>query len=318
MRRSAVSPACSWEGAGDAIDPSPRRGGEARTVSRVQPGGGGAIGSIPFPALVDGPTDGELVVLLHGFPQTKAAWSSVASELAGAGYRAVAFDQRGYRPERDGQPPPSLELDALAEDVLAVVRALGRDRFHVVGHDWGGAVAWRLAADAPESLLTATIVATPHPRALVRSMVGAQAVRSLYVAAFQVPALPEMLLRAGDGALLRALLVRSGLDRQHAGDYTAAMLTGDVLHNALGWYRANGVGSLTSVGPSRVPTLYVWPSGDVALGRRAAERTAQHVDAPYRFVVLEGVPHWVPEGQPKELADFVVDHVRTGYAQRVG
>ncbi|MFL6206680.1 MAG: alpha/beta fold hydrolase [Acidimicrobiales bacterium] len=269
--------------------------------------------SVPFPALVDGPANGDLVVLLHGFPQTKAAWSSVASELAGAGYRAVAFDQRGYRREPDGRPPASLRLDALAEDVLAVVRALGRERFHVVGHDWGGAVAWRLAADAPEDLLTATIVATPHPRALVRSMVGLQAVRSLYVAAFQVPVLPEVLLRAGDGTFLRALLVRSGLDRQHAAEYAVAMLRDDVLHHALGWYRANDVGSLTSVGPSRVPTLYVWPSDDVALGRRAAERTAQHVDAPYRFVVLEDTPHWVPEVRPQQLADLVVDHVGTRY-----
>ena len=264
--------------------------------------------AMPFPALVDGPEDGELVVLLHGFPQTKAAWRSVASELAGAGYRAVAFDQRGHRPEPGGQPAESLQLGALVDDVLAVVDSVDRDRFHVVGHDWGGAVAWRLAADAPDSLLTATIVATPHPRALVRSMIGVQGVRSLYVAAFQVPALPEMVLRARNGALLRALLVRSGLDQHHAEEYTTAMLTDDVLHHALGWYRANGVGSVASVGPSRVPTLYVWPSGDVALGRRAAERTADHVEAPYRFVELEDTPHWVPERRPKDLADLLVDH----------
>jgi pimeloyl-ACP methyl ester carboxylesterase len=271
---------------------------------------------VPFPALVDGPEDGELVVLLHGFPQTKAAWRGVASRLGEQGYRAVAFDQRGYRPGADGRSGASLRLDALAEDVHAVVGALGRDRFHVVGHDWGGAVAWRLAADAPESLSTATVVATPHPRALVRSMFGVQALRSWYVAAFQIPALPEAVLRARDGLILRELLVRSGLDRHHAREYTAAMLSDDVLHHAIGWYRANGVGSIASVGPSRVPTLYVWPSGDVALGRGAAQRTAQHVDAPYRFVVLDGAPHWVPERSPDQLAALIVDHVRTPHPAR--
>jgi pimeloyl-ACP methyl ester carboxylesterase len=264
--------------------------------------------SLPFPAVAHGPEDGELVVLLHGFPQTKAAWDAVATSLAAAGHLAVAFDQRGYRPEPPGQRPCA-QLAALAGDVHAVADALGRDRFHVVGHDWGGVVAWRLAADAPERVSTATIVATPHPRALVQSMAGVQALRSLYAAAFQVPALPEMALRAGGGVLLRRLLLRSGLDRRHAEEYTNAMLDDDVLRGALGWYRANGLRTMTSVGPSRVPTLYVWPSGDVALGRRAAERTEQHVEAPYRFVVLEGEPHWVPERRPAELAALIADQV---------
>lgn len=270
-------------------------------------------GRVPCPTLVDGPEDGELVVLLHGFPQTKSAWRGVASRLAVQGYRAVAFDQRGYRPGPDDRTGASLRLDALAEDVHAVVSALGRDRFHVVGHDWGGAVAWRLAADAPTGLLTATIVATPHPRALLRSMAGVQALRSWYVAAFQVPAVPEVVLRARHGAILRELLVRSGLDRDHAQEYTAAMLTGDILHRAISWYRANGIGSIAAVGPSRVPTLYVWPSGDVALGRGAALRTARHVEAPYRFVVLEGAPHWLPERCPDQLAALVIDHLQKSH-----
>ena len=265
--------------------------------------------SIPFPALSDGPDGGELVVLLHGFPQTKAAWRGVITGLAGAGFRAVAYDQCGYRPEPGRRAVGSLRLDALANDVLAVANSLGVDRFHVVGHDWGGAVAWRLAAEAPERLLTANVVATPHPRALARSLVGAQALRSLYVAAFQVPVLPELVLRAGRGVLLRALLVRSGLDQGSADEYTNAMLVDDVLTGALGWYRANGPGSVASVGPARVPTLYVWPSRDVALGRRAAERTAEFVEAPYRFVVLQGAPHWVPERRPDELAALLVDHL---------
>ena len=117
----------------------------------------------------------------------------------------------------------------------------------------------------------------------------------------------EHRLRVG----LRVLLERSGLDPGHAEAYTKAMLTDDVLHGALGWYRANRVTSLTSVGPSRVPTLYVWPSRDVALGRRAAERTAQHVEAPYRFVVLEDAPHWVPERRPEELARLIVGQLRS-------
>ncbi|MBV8959513.1 MAG: alpha/beta fold hydrolase [Actinobacteria bacterium] len=266
--------------------------------------------AVPFPCLVEGPESGELVVLLHGFPQRKEAWRGVMADLASAGYRAAAFDQRGYRGEREPYPLASLRLDRLADDVLAVSTALEQERFHVVGHDWGGAVAWELAADSPDRLLTSNVVATPHPRALIRSMVGIQAARSLYMLGFQVPVVPEALLRARGGAFFRASLRRSGLDPDAADEYASALLEGSGLTNALGWYRAN-VPSGRSVGPARVPTLYMWPERDVALGRRAAERTAAHVDAPYRFVVLEGATHWAPEQRPGDVAALLLDHLRT-------
>jgi pimeloyl-ACP methyl ester carboxylesterase len=276
-------------------------------------------GDLPFPALTAGPKGGPVVLLLHGFPQTKAAWRDVLPPLADAGYRAVAFDQRGYRAGAADQPRSAYRLDELAGDVLTMADALGAQRFHVVGHDWGGAVAWKLAADASDRLMTATVVATPHPRALARSMVGVQALRSLYMAIFQVPAVPELVLRAANGKALRAMLVRSGLDEAHAAEYTEAMLVDGVLSGALAWYRANGPRASVSVGASRVPTLYVWPSDDVVLGRRAAERTVDHVDGPYRFVVLDGCPHWVPERRPTELAALIVEHLATvNSAGRVG
>lgn len=265
--------------------------------------------TLPFPAITVGPTTGPVVLLLHGFPQTKSAWRDVLPVLGDAGYRAVAFDQRGYRPPSADREPGGFALQALAADVLTMAEALNAERFHVVGHDWGGAVTWQLAADAHERLITATVVATPHPRALVRSAIGTQAVRSLYVAAFNLPFLPELALRSADGYLLRTLLVRSGLDTEHAAEYTAAMLANGVLSRALGWYRANRLRGIASVGPARAPTLYVWPSGDVALGRRAAERTADHVEATYRFEVLHGCPHWVPERRPVELSSLVLEHL---------
>jgi pimeloyl-ACP methyl ester carboxylesterase len=239
------------------------------------------------------------VVLLHGFPQTVEAWSGVSPLLTDAGLRPVALELHGA------------SLADAADEVLAGADELGIDRFDVVGHDWGGAVAWKLAADRPDRLRTASVVATPHPRAFTRSLAGVQALRSWYAAAFRLPALPEAVLRARGGAVLRAMLVASGLDAEHASAYTAAMVDGGRLPAALAWYRANGPGAATSVGPSLVPTLYVWPSGDVALGRRAAERTAEHVDAPYRFEVLDGAPHWVPERRPEALASLVVAHLGT-------
>jgi pimeloyl-ACP methyl ester carboxylesterase len=265
---------------------------------------------LPFPSIALGPEDGPVVLLLHGFPQTKEAWARVMPGLADAGLRAVAFDQRGYRGEGDGRPSRGdHRLDLLTGDVVAMADALGAPRVHVVGHDWGGAVAWKLAADAADRLESVTVVATPHPRAMVRSMLGVQALKSWYIGFFQVPVVPEALLCAGRGAVLRRALTRSGLPADDATRYAGAMCRDGTLSRALGWYRSNGARAVAAVGPSRVPTLYVWPSGDVALGRRAAERTGDHVDAPYRFVVLDGCPHWVPEVRPDELAALIAGHV---------
>src|SRR5436190_5396939 len=163
--------------------------------------------SLPFPSITAGPAEGPVVLLLHGFPQTKSAWSDVLPLLAQAGYRAVAFDQRGYRPPSAGGEPGGYGLCALASDVLTMAEALETEQFHVVGHDWGGMVTWQLAANEPARLASATVVATPHPRAFLRSAVGSQAARSLYVAAFKLPFLPEHVLRAADGYLLRTMLI---------------------------------------------------------------------------------------------------------------
>ncbi|HEX9993480.1 MAG TPA: alpha/beta hydrolase [Acidimicrobiales bacterium] len=267
-------------------------------------------GGLTFPALAAGPEDGELVLLLHGFPQTAGAWRPQLDGLAAAGYRAVAPTQRGYA--ASARPPGgrrAYRLPALVDDVLGMARHLGRDRFSVVGHDWGGAVAWALAAHHPERLRTVAVVSTPHPRA-VRESLGRslQALRSSYVGFFALPALPEAVLLAGGGAVLRRMLVGSGLPADRADEYVAAMREPGALSGALGWYRAARPGDL-ALGDVSVPTLYVWSPGDPALGGTAARRTAAHVTGPYRFEVLEGAPHWIPETRPGELTRLLVDHL---------
>jgi len=267
------------------------------------------VSTLPFPALEAGPADGRPVVLLHGFPQGKEAWRDVVGPLGDAGLRAVAPDQRGYRADDGDGDSDDVSLPALAADVLALADAMGAPGVHVVGHDWGGAVAWQLAAAHPDRVATATVVAMPHPRAFLRSLAGVQALRSVYAAAFQVPAAPEAVLGTRGGAGLRTMLRIGGLDADRAGEYAARLVDGGKLPGALAWYRTNGPRVLRGVGPSLVPTLYAWPSGDAALGRQAARRTADHVLGPYRFEVLDGWTHWVPEQHPVELAALIVEHV---------
>ncbi len=257
-----------------------------------------------------GPDDGELVLALHGFPQTGAAWNECLRGLAGNGYLAVAPDQRGYSPGARPDRVQDYGVEHLAGDVLAMAEALGASRFHVVGHDWGGAVGWFLAARSPERLLSFTSVSTPHPRAMAAAMVGPQALRSMYIPFFRLPWVPERVLGAGHHRLLREALVRSGLPSDKAKATVARLERTDALPSALAWYRAAGPGLVRSVGPIEgVPTMYVWSTGDTALGRGAAERTAAQVTAPYRFEVLDGVSHWIPETAPEALTALLVEHL---------
>lgn len=268
-------------------------------------------GDLTFPVRVDGPDDGETVVLLHGFPEASSAWSPYLGRLATAGFRAVAPDQRGYsataRPEGVGQ----YHLDHLVADVLHIADVLGAERFHLVGHDWGGMVAWALASAHPARLLSLTSVSTPHPRALASSLWrSSQVGRSWYVGFFQVPQVPERVLAAGNGAVLRRALRGSGLPGTQADAYVDAILEPGALTAAINWYRALRPNSSLGVGRITVPTLFVWSTGDVALGPVGARATGGQIDAPYRFEVLKGASHWIPETRVEELTVLLLDHLR--------
>jgi pimeloyl-ACP methyl ester carboxylesterase len=260
-----------------------------------------------------GPADAEAVVLLHGYPQSSASWRSISPHLVAAGYRVLAPDQRGYSPGARPQGRRAYVMSELVADVLALADQAGVDGFHVVGHDWGGAVAWALATDHADRLRTLTVLSTPHPRAFLRSaMTSGQALRSWYMGLFQIPRLPEWLTLAGDGRVARSAMRRSGLSEERAREYLDAMKKPGALTGALNWYRAlpYEATAVRDAKPIEVPTLYVWSTEDVALGRKAAELTGRFVSGPYRFEVLEGVPHWIPEEAPDEVVRLLLAHLR--------
>ena len=197
------------------------------------------VGPLVFDARVAGPEDGDLVLLLHGYPETSLAWRAQLPVLAEAGYFAVAPDQRGYSP---GAQPPDVDdyrLELLVADVLGMADALGRERFHLVGHDWGTLVAWAVAARAPDRLLSLTALAVPHPDPYA----GAQGDPSTcqYEASAYVEFLTregsEQLLLANDAAILRSLF--PGFPDEVVDEYVEVFASGDTLRAATDWYRAN-------------------------------------------------------------------------------
>lgn len=254
----------------------------------------------------------DVVVLLHGWPQDRHTWSQVAPLLAAGGLRVVAFDQRGYSPGALPRGRAAYRMGELVADVLALADSLGEARVHLVGHDWGGSVAWAFAERHPERLLSLTVVSTPHHRAIAWALRHAdQARRSWYMAAFQVPALPELVLRRRLPAALR----RSGLPEQDVQRYAARFRRPGMASGGLAWYRAiplrrNASDDTTASRRISTPTSYVWGRHDPALGRAAAERTRRHVAADYTFTELDA-GHWLPETHPQEVAAAILERRRT-------
>ena len=255
----------------------------------------------------DGPLDGPVVVALHGFPQTSASWAAVTPLLTAAGYRVLAPDQRGYSAGAQPQDVQAYSMRSLTGDVLALADAAGAERFHLLGHDWGAAVSWTLAGRHANRVASLNAVSVPHPAALRRALAGPQALKSWYIGAFQIPVLPEALLRARGGALARRLMAGTGM--RDPGEAVRLLTDPGAATAMLNWYRAIRLRGQLGAGRTRVPTLFVWSDGDTAIGRQAAEGASDFVAAPYRFEVLEGASHWVPEERPAELAALVLEHL---------
>jgi pimeloyl-ACP methyl ester carboxylesterase len=267
------------------------------------------VGPLTFDALAVGPPGGELVLLLHGFPQSSHEWRAQLGALGAAGYRAVAPDQRGYSA---GARPVGVEhyrAEPLVADVVGMADHLGADRFHLVGHDWGAAVAWHVAGRHQPRLRSLTAVSVPHPAAFAAALGGDdQRQRSSYIDVFRQEGKAEELLLEDDGGRLRAMLAGSGL----SGDidtYVRRMREPGAMTAALNWYRAADAGAIDGLGPITMPTMFVWSTADIALGREGAEATVNHVEGPYRFEVLEGVSHWIPEEAADDLNRLLLDHL---------
>ena len=258
-----------------------------------------------FPVRDEGPLDGDVVLLLHGFPQDPSAFDGVVPLLHEGGLRTLVpglpADPAAGRPRRRRD----YSMRRLVGDVLALLDLAAVEepaRVHVVGHDWGAATAWALASWHPERVASLTVLSTPHPAALTRSLLrSTQGARSWYVAFFQLPLLPEHLLPR----VLTATLRDSGLPPVQAERYAAAMRVPGAARGALGWYRGLAFSRRPGIGHIGVPTTYLWGRDDAALGRAAAAGTACHVSADYRFLELDA-GHWLPETRPAEVAAAVL------------
>jgi pimeloyl-ACP methyl ester carboxylesterase len=263
-----------------------------------------------FDVIDTGPVDGPPVVLLHGFPQRATSWAAVSERLHAEGMRTFALDQRGYSPGARPSSRFGYRVGELVADVKALIDEIG-EPVHLVGHDWGSAVAWSVAGTHPEAVRTLTAVSVAHPAAFVRSLgSSSQALKSFYMLLFQLPVLPERMLSRPNG-LGEKMLRGAGMTHPMIETFRREIVADGALHGGLGYYRSMPLSSGSLGGRIRVPTTHVWSDGDTALARRGAELTAEFVVAPYELEIYEGASHWLPDERPAELADSIVRRVRS-------
>lgn len=254
--------------------------------------------------------DGPLLVMLHGFPAFSASWEPLIPELARR-FRVVAPDMRGYNLSDKPRGVRSYRLETLCRDVAQLVEALGERQADLVGHDWGGAVTWATAALHPDKVRRAAVLNCPHPTAMARHLWtnARQRRRSWYIFFFQIPWLPEAILRRYADRFLERAFRGTHVDLAR---YRRALLEPGALTASINYYRAAFRASLS---PGRLrlpaiqaPSLLVWGEKDLALGRELTLGMERYFAGPYQARYLPDCGHWVHDEAPERVLGLLREH----------
>lgn len=265
-----------------------------------------------FRAMADGPADGDLVILLHGFPEGAESWSRHVDALARAGALAVAPDMRGYGLSDAPERVDDYAMPNLVADVEGIVKSFGRDRAHIAGHDWGAMVAWFFAIGHPDMTASLNVLSVGHPAALAGAMSDEdQRARSRYIDLFLMEGKAEHVLAEDGYRRLRAMLA-SAIPASVIDHFVRSLSRPGRLTAALNYYRANlsRVSAWTGLRVDEsvaAPTTLLWGDMDPALGREQAVDTARYVSGEFRLEVLEGAGHWLQFERPDEVARSLIE-----------
>jgi pimeloyl-ACP methyl ester carboxylesterase len=257
----------------------------------------------------------ELVLLLHGFPECWYSWRHQIPALSER-YTVVAPDLRGYNLSDKPSGRGSYHLDELGDDVIGLIHHCGRSKAAVIGHDWGGAIAWHIGFNHPQYLSKLGSFQTPPPTIWKRNMSLRQLAASWYMFFFQLPYLPELLLAANDFALLRRALKETTAEREMIADadidvYKNAWREPEAITSMLNYYRANVFGRL--LGPSTtdkritVPTLFVYGQQDQAILSETVRGVGEVVEAKFDQFLVPTAAHWIQQEIPNEINDILLE-----------
>jgi pimeloyl-ACP methyl ester carboxylesterase len=272
------------------------------------------VGDVILHCVIAGPPDGDVVLLLHGFPEFWYEWYEYILPLATAGYRVVVPDQRGYHRSERPDAISAYHPDALATDVCGIIDNIGAEKAHIVGHDWGAFVAWWVALHHPARLQTLSVINVPHPTAFKQTLWRnpKQVLRSWYIGLFQLPRVPEAIARVGNWRSVTAMMQRSShegtFDATDFERYRTAWALDGAYEAMINWYRA-----VVRANPQPVqtqintPTLLLWGAQDRFLTRSLADASAQYCTHS-EVVMFEQATHWVPHEEQTHVQTQLLDH----------
>ena len=269
------------------------------------------INGIALHVVFAGSASGKPLLFLHGFPEFWFAWRLQIDHFVASGYRVIIPDQRGYNLSDKPAGIASYSIDLLAKDVVGVLDAVTDSKAFVVGHDWGAGVSWYLAARYSERVSRAAMLSVPHPRIFVKNLITnpVQLRRSWYLFLFQLPWLPEFVLRRRDWALLVRVLrdtsPRGVFSDRDLEQYKESWARKGALTAMLNWYRAALLRpSKLALDPEasrvKVPTLLIWGKNDQFAGEGMARESLQHCDDGH-LEMFETATHWVQHEEPAQV-----------------
>ena len=277
------------------------------------------LDGIRLHAITAGPVGGEVVILLHGFPEFWRSWQNQMMPLADAGYRVIALDQRGYNLSDKPADVIDYRLDKLAGDVIALLDQLGINKAHIAGHDFGASVAWLLVSCYPTRFSSAVILNVPHPRILQRKLKTSKQQRrkSWYMFFFQLPFLPELWLRLNNFRAAVNMLVASSrhgtFTEADLDAYREAWSKPGALRAMINWYRAGvrlGLPRRSNVEwRVSIPTLIIWGDQDIFLLPEMAHESLEFCDDG-KCLLLPGVSHWITHEEPERVSSELIAHFK--------
>jgi len=268
-------------------------------------------------AVAAGPSDGRLVILLHGFPEFWYSWKAQIGPLAEAGFRVVVPDQRGYNISSKPPKVADYAIGNLVPDVLFIAGRLGREKFYLAGHDWGAAVAWATALFAPDRVKKLAILNVPHPAVFLRSVRTnpRQMRRSWYMAFFQLPRIPESWFSANNFAMgVKSLTASSRPGTFSAEDidqYRRAWSNPGTVTAMISWYRAffRARPALPTDPKVHVPTRILWGREDMFLLPEMAEQSLAYCDSA-ELTYFDDATHWLQHEEPEAVTAALIAHFR--------
>jgi len=252
------------------------------------------------------------IILLHGFPGGPASCRDLARHLEQLDYYVVVPALRGYWPSASPKSVRSYRMAQMAKDVVDLAKRLSIDSFHIVGHDLGGTIAWYLACNNIDGLLSCSILSTPHIRALVGSLRHSnQILRSWYAGLFLLPLIPESLLKLKGGWIANRYLQNTGLDESQSTKYIQELIDHGRVRSAMNWYRAFtlDLGELTRLTRLVVPSFYIWGGKDSIISRYAATSTPAVISGSLGSIEIRSGTHWLMEQDAQRVAELVSGHI---------